>query len=129
MKPDAQQNSKSVDDRPSLTPSYFPASRETSPVMTNVPSPEPHLGWFWRGYVPHWDHPGMMQAVTFRLHDSVPREVVERWRLELGLDRGRSGVVSATPPSEPDGRISRIRLSSQWGLCETNHKHKSRVPD
>jgi len=29
-----------------------------------------------------------------------------------GPDRGRNGVVSATPPSEPDGRISRIRLSS-----------------
>ncbi len=85
MKPDAQQNSKPVDDRPSLTPSYFPASRETSRVMTNVPSPQPHLGWFSRGYVPHWDHPGMMQAVTFRLHDSLPREVVERWKLELGL--------------------------------------------
>ena len=44
-------------------------------------------------------------------------------------DRGRDGVVSATPPSEPNGRISRIRLSSQWFLCETNHKHTSRVPD
>jgi hypothetical protein len=44
-------------------------------------------------------------------------------------DRGRSGVISATPPSEPDGRVSRIRLSSQWFLRETNHKHKSRVPD
>jgi len=27
-------------------------------------------------------------------------------------DRGRDGAVRATPPSEPDGRISRIRLSS-----------------
>ena len=28
---------------------------------------------------------------------------------------GRDGaLVCATPPSEPDGRISRIRLSSQW---------------
>jgi len=29
-------------------------------------------------------------------------------------DRGRDGGISATPPSEPDRRISRIRLSSQW---------------
>jgi hypothetical protein len=35
----------------------------------------------------------------------------------------------ATPPSEPDGRISRIRLSSRWVLIETDRKHKSRVPD
>src|SRR5262245_9985569 len=29
-------------------------------------------------------------------------------------DRGRDGGVNATPPSEPDGRVSRIRLSGQW---------------
>ena len=33
------------------------------------------------------------------------------------VDRGRDGVVSATPPSKPDRRVSRIRLSSQWVLC------------
>jgi hypothetical protein len=49
--------------------------------------------------------------------------------LKLWIDRGRDGVVSATPPSEPDGRISRVRLTSQWGLGETNHKRKSHVPD
>jgi len=32
-----------------------------------------------------------------------------------GLDRGReSRLGSAPPPSEPDGRVSRIRLSSRW---------------
>ena len=45
------------------------------------------------------------------------------------LDRGRDGGVSATPPSEPYRRISRIRLSGQWGLDETNCKHMSHVPD
>jgi hypothetical protein len=44
-------------------------------------------------------------------------------------DRGRDGGLNSTPPSEPDGRISRIRLSSQWFLGETSHKHKSHVPD
>ena len=44
-------------------------------------------------------------------------------------DRGRDGVISATPPSEPGGRISRTRLSSPWFLSETNHKHRSHVPD
>jgi REP element-mobilizing transposase RayT len=68
-----------------LKPSFVPASRETSRVMPAVLSPEPHLGWFSRGYLPHWDHPGMIQSVTFRLHDAMPREVVDRWRLELGL--------------------------------------------
>jgi hypothetical protein len=36
----------------------------------------------------------------------------------LGGNRGRERPVSgAPPPSEPDGRFSRIRLSSQWALC------------
>ena len=35
-------------------------------------------------------------------------------RLLIG-NRGRNGALSCTaPPSEPDGRISRIRLSGQW---------------
>jgi hypothetical protein len=29
-------------------------------------------------------------------------------------DRGRDQGLNPAPPSEPDGRISRIRLSSQW---------------
>ena len=44
-------------------------------------------------------------------------------------DKGRDGRISATPASEPDERFSRIRLSSQWGLRKTNHKHMSRGPD
>jgi hypothetical protein len=41
-------------------------------------------GWHSRGYLPHFDsgaeHP---QLVTFRLADSLPSEVVERWVIEL----------------------------------------------
>jgi hypothetical protein len=29
-------------------------------------------------------------------------------------DRGRDEGLNLAPPSKPDGRISRIRLSSQW---------------
>src|SRR5947207_1926642 len=73
--------------RPSLTPSFAPASKETSRVMTNVESPQPHLGWHSRGYVPHWDHPGMIQSLNFRLGDSLPQEVLEKWKQELELSR------------------------------------------
>ena len=44
-----------------------------------------------------------------------PRLVSER-----GVnDRGRDKGFDLAPPSEPDGRISRIRLSSQWGRSPT----------
>ena len=34
-------------------------------------------------------------------------------------DRGRDKGLNLAPPSEPDGRVSRIRLSSQWVRSDT----------
>lgn len=31
-----------------------------------------HKGWRSRGYLPHFDAPGLVQSITFRLADSVP---------------------------------------------------------
>jgi putative transposase len=42
-----------------------------------------HKGWHSRGYLPHLDAPGEIQALTFRLKDAVPEAVIERWRREL----------------------------------------------
>lgn len=82
-----------------LAPSFIPASKATSRVVTQVPSPEPHLGWHSRGYLPHWDHPGMIQGITFRLADSVPDEVIEKWKAQLGLltgsTTGIAGILGA----------------------------------
>lgn len=40
-------------------------------------------GIFNRGYLPHWDFQGAVQAITFRLKDSVPAKVIVTWRREL----------------------------------------------
>ena len=40
-------------------------------------------GWHSRGYLPHFDAPGAIQALTFRLADSVPLKVVECWKNNL----------------------------------------------
>ena len=40
-------------------------------------------GWYSRGYLPHFDRPGLYQSITFRLHDAVPAHVIERWKEEL----------------------------------------------
>jgi putative DNA methylase len=37
-------------------------------------------GWYSRGHLPHFDEPGLYQALTFRLYDSVPAQVVEQWK-------------------------------------------------
>ena len=44
-------------------------------------------GWYSRGYLPHFDDPDRIQFITFRLYDSMPREVLEYYR-EL-LEQGR----------------------------------------
>ncbi len=40
-------------------------------------------GIYNRGYLPHWDFPRALQAVTFRLADSVPASVIKNWKKEL----------------------------------------------
>jgi REP element-mobilizing transposase RayT len=42
-----------------------------------------HKGIHNRGYLPHWDFADSVQAITFRLDDSLPVEVVRRWKREL----------------------------------------------
>ncbi len=42
-----------------------------------------HRGWYSRDYLPHFDQPGLIQGITFRLVDSMPAEVVARWHEEL----------------------------------------------
>ncbi|MCG3173791.1 MAG: hypothetical protein GMKNLPBB_01993 [Myxococcota bacterium] len=43
----------------------------------------PHKTWRSRGYLPHWEAGETPQSITFRLHDSLPRELLDRWSDEL----------------------------------------------
>ena len=40
-------------------------------------------GWHSRGYLPHFDAGEIFQTITFRLHDSMPQHLLEKWRQEL----------------------------------------------
>jgi REP element-mobilizing transposase RayT len=47
-----------------------------------------------RGYLPHWELPGATYSVTFRLHGSLPRGVVERLHDERRrIERSITGGV------------------------------------
>jgi len=39
--------------------------------------------WHSRGYLPHFDSGEYFQFVTFRLADSLPKTVLDKWRLEM----------------------------------------------
>lgn len=40
-------------------------------------------GIYTRGFLPHWDFEKSTQAITFRLADSVPAEVINGWNQEI----------------------------------------------
>ena len=40
-------------------------------------------GWYWRGYLPHFDGGEVPQSITFRVTGSLPAEVIESWRERL----------------------------------------------
>lgn len=51
---------------------------ETTPAQEHE-----HRDWYSRGYLPHFDRPGLIQFVTFRLADSLPVEIANRIEIEL----------------------------------------------
>ncbi|CAN5315895.1 MAG: REP-associated tyrosine transposase [Pyrinomonadaceae bacterium] len=53
-----------------------------------------HVGWHSRGYLPHFDVGERAQFVTFRLGDSLPQVVLERWRRELAHCHARETEVT-----------------------------------
>ena len=72
--------------------------------------PEPPRGWHSRGYLPHFDGGSIPQTVTFRLADSLPKEVLERWENELAT------MPEVRASRERRQRIERY-LDSGAGRC------------
>jgi REP element-mobilizing transposase RayT len=45
-------------------------------------------GWHSRGYLPHYDGGEIPQFITFRLGDSLPHTVLDKWRMEFEKETG-----------------------------------------
>jgi hypothetical protein len=59
------------------------------PNRNSIPRPSHRsASWHTRGYLPHRDCPNLLQFITFRLHDSVPADMLQRWKSELSWRRG-----------------------------------------
>lgn len=83
-----------------------PAQEHTS--GRDVRGPSGHKLWYSRGYLPHCDVPGLLQAITFRLADSLPGEalvrlqqeennLVRRKKIDAWLDAGHGACWLAQP--------------------------------
>ena len=73
-----------------------------------------HRAVYSRSYLPHTDSPGVAQGITFRLADSVPRDVIERWREEIRFNE----QLRTDPPQhrELQRRVARYE-DAGWGEC------------
>ncbi|HEX6904233.1 MAG TPA: transposase [Thermoanaerobaculia bacterium] len=61
----------------------FPVPERPSSSLGPPASRRQLTPWHSRGYLPHFDHPNLLQSLTFRLHDAVPQPLIESWRAEL----------------------------------------------
>ena len=100
------------------------------------------LGWHERGYLPHFDKPGLTQFVTFRLWDSMPAarrgewlhllsvedEREKRRQLEAYLDRGLGDCLLrdsrvATLVEMAISHHHRVRFQLLAWVVMPNHVH------
>lgn len=65
---------------PSVDAGAQASSLQTEPQASSL---QTHKGWYSRGYLPHFDDPGLIQGITFRLWDSLPGHVAESLVEEL----------------------------------------------
>jgi REP element-mobilizing transposase RayT len=55
--------------------------------MPDPKQPNTPAGWHSRGYLPHFDGGEIPQFITFRLGDSMPPELLDRWREDLSSEQ------------------------------------------
>jgi REP element-mobilizing transposase RayT len=71
-------------------------------------------GWRSRGYLPHLDHPNLIQLVTIRLFDAVPEALIDKWKKELSW-------TEKMQKSDPRRRALRKRIEKYedagYGAC------------
>jgi len=99
----------------------------------------PHKEWHSRGYLPHFDHAGLIQGITFRLADSLPAEKIAQWRTELGLLAGARASCPQAKETKigqdvraPASRIEYHRRIEEWldrgqGTCLLRNPRLARI--
>ncbi|MCK6491288.1 MAG: transposase, partial [Planctomycetes bacterium] len=75
--------------------------------------PGGHLRWYHNGTLPHFDQAGVFQAITFRLADSLPRQVLTSLIREA--EERHPGDEAAQ--AEDRHRRVEVLLDAGWGSC------------
>ena len=89
-----------------------------------------HKGIHHRGYLPHWDFADSVQAITFRLADSLPNELVREWKRELHeAIKNSNPEISRKAQAEFQKRISRHEDAGHGSCLLANADHAQVVQD
>ncbi len=78
-----------------------------------MPDPKQHPtpdGWHSRGYLPLFNGGEIPQFITFRLADSMPQELLGRWREELAREQNINGETALRKRIE-------LYLDQGYGKC------------
>jgi REP element-mobilizing transposase RayT len=76
-------------------------------------------GWHSRGYLPHFDAGEIFQTITFRLHDSLAQQLLEKWRQELARE---------SPDFEDELRYRiEAHLDCGYGACYLRSKQIAEI--
>ncbi len=89
-----------------------------------------HKGIHSRGYLPHWDFENSVQAITFRLADSLPNQVVFEWKKELGeLLTSANIEVTQKAKAELSRRIAKYEDSGDGSCILADSEYAKIVQD
>lgn len=93
------------------------AAGEPGSAKPQLGRDSPPLGWYSRGYLPHFNSPGVIQSVTFRLADSLPHSRLAELEDEL------ASLNRTDPDRAASERRRRIEswLDSGMGCCALKH--------
>jgi len=114
-------------DIPSTAGTADVSSATTGPAdvsSANSPSPTRHKGWYTHGYLPHFDADEIFQFITFRLHDSIPAALIEKWEQELNWHK--SLAADSKEAIELRKRIEKY-LDSGKGACYLRDERIARL--
>ena len=78
--------------------------------MPRPKHPDAPGGWHSRGYLPHFDGGEIPQFITFRLADSMPQKLLDRWREELASEENVNADASLRKRIE-------LYLDQGYGAC------------
>lgn len=104
-------------DRPRDRPRDRRVALGSSPGPSATAEPR---GWYSRGYLPHFDAPGLIQHVTFHLADSLPSHALDRMREEL------RSLPEETQASARRKRVQEL-LDSGLGSCDLRSESSAAI--